>query len=265
MAKIKSFLDFRINEISMAIADPSTAGDKFAEILAATKDVKESPKKSNSGPEVNKYLASVGLPPGNQWCASYVYYLFNELSKNLGVANPVLKTGHCLTHWRSADQNLKISIENARKDMSLIKPGMIFTMRRSGDFGHTGIVVSVDPASKTFTAIEGNTNDQKSGEGDRVGVNKRRFSQSNLLGFIDYFKGKRTPEFDSDITKALGTVAPHMETEPPIKPEYETPSQDVAGKEPPATIAGKILGGLAKTLGYNTVTSDSASKFLSGN
>ena len=266
MTKIKSFLDFRLDEVSMAIADPSTAGDRFAEILANTKNVKESPVGSNSGPEVNSYLKSVGLGPGEQWCAAYVYAMFDELSKRLGVPNTLIKTGHCLTHWKSADPSLKINIADARKDMNQIKPGMVFMMKRGGgDKGHTGIVVSVDPSSKTFTSIEGNTNDQKSGEGDRVGVNKRSFSQTNLLGFIDYFKGRRTPEFDSDISKALGTVAPYMETEPVIKPQYETPGEAVAGKEPPATIAGKILGGLAKSLGYSTVTSDSASKFLGGN
>ena len=69
--------------------------------------------------------------------------------------------------------------------------------------GHTGIVVSVDIANKSFKAIEGNTNDQLSGEGNRVGINKRDLSSSSLIGFIDYFKGKRDEKFENIISQTL--------------------------------------------------------------
>jgi hypothetical protein len=69
--------------------------------------------------------------------------------------------------------------------------------------GHTGIIVSVDPQTKTFTSMEGNTNDQKSGEGHRVGKNTRNINDKALIGFVDYFKNNRTKEFEDNISKNL--------------------------------------------------------------
>jgi len=203
MKKIYSFRKF-ISEAEMSISNPKDAGDKFAKILGAHKDVKESPKGSNKGPKVTAYLQSTGLPGGNPWCMAFVYYVFQELSKALGTTNPLVKTAGVKAHWNKADKNLKIDIAKAKADPSLIKPGQIFIMSRPGaGLGHTGIVLSVDPDSKTITTIEGNTNDQKSGEGDRVGINKRPLDGTPFLGFIDYFKSKRTPEFEKNIVKAL--------------------------------------------------------------
>jgi hypothetical protein len=203
MKRIYSFKEF-ITEAEMSISNPEEAGDKFAKILGDHKDTKESPKGSNKGPKVTAYLQSTGLPGGNPWCMAFVYYIFQELSKALGTTNPLVKTAGVKSHWNKADKNLKIDIAKAKADPSLIKPGQIFIMSRAGaGLGHTGIVLSVDPASKTITTIEGNTNDQKSGEGDRVGINKRPLNGTPFLGFIDYFKSKRTPEFEKNIIKAL--------------------------------------------------------------
>jgi hypothetical protein len=203
MKRIYSFKEF-ITEAEMSISNPEEAGDKFAKILGDHKDTKESPKGSNKGPKVTAYLQSTGLPGGNPWCMAFVYYIFQELSKALGTTNPLVKTAGVKSHWNKADKNLKIDIAKAKADPSLIKPGQIFIMSRAGaGLGHTGIVLSVDPTSKTITTIEGNTNDQKSGEGDRVGINKRPLNGTPFLGFIDYFKSKRTPEFEKNIIKAL--------------------------------------------------------------
>ena len=213
MKRIYSFREF-ITESEMSISDPEEAGNKFAKILGDNKDIKESPKGSNKGPKVEAYLKSTGLPGGNPWCMAFVYYVFQELSKALGTTNPLVKTAGVKYHWNKADKNLKIDIAKAKADPSLVKPGQIFIMSRPGaGMGHTGIVLSVDPSAKTITTIEGNTNDQKSGEGDRVGINKRPLEGTPFLGFIDYFKSKRTPEFEKSIVKALdpsmiGKIAP---------------------------------------------------------
>jgi peptidoglycan hydrolase-like protein with peptidoglycan-binding domain len=58
--------------------------------------VMEVPPGSNKGPEVNAYLASTGLDPGYFWCAAFVYWCFNEASKNIGFTNPLYKTAVCL-------------------------------------------------------------------------------------------------------------------------------------------------------------------------
>jgi hypothetical protein len=109
-----------------------------------------------------------------------------------------------MQHWSSAPADVKIDIAKARSNPNLIKPGQIFIMSRPGrGLGHTGIVIGVDPSKGTFTSIEGNTNDQQSGEGDRVGVNTRRVNSKNMIGFLDYFKNERTPEFEADIKKSV--------------------------------------------------------------
>ena len=66
MKKILNFTEF-INEASFGISDPAKAGQAFSEILGKTRNVRETPKGSNKGPEVEAYLKSVGLGPGNSW------------------------------------------------------------------------------------------------------------------------------------------------------------------------------------------------------
>ena len=194
----------RLYETALSIDTPAVAGDRFAEILKSNYQVKEQPKGSNKGPEVSKYLSATGLGPGYPWCMAFVYSMFSDLSSALGISNPLPKTAGVLNHWSKADSSLKITIDAARKNPGLVKPGQIFIMSRPGKgTGHTGIVVSVDITNRSFKSIEGNTNDQLSGEGDRVGINKRELSANSLIGFIDYFKGSRDEKFENTISQTL--------------------------------------------------------------
>lgn len=211
MRKIKNFDAFIAEAQQIPLSNPSKDGEIFAGVLAANKDAKEQPKGSNSGPEVSKYLQSVGLSAGLPWCMSFVYYVFDELCKRLGKTNTVVKTGGCMNHWEQAPSDAKIPVEQVKSNPSLIRPGQIFIMTRPGKgLGHTGIVVAVNESDRTFTSMEGNTNDQLSGEGDRVGINKRKIDGTNLVGFIDYFKSSRTPEFETSVSKALTGQASNL-------------------------------------------------------
>src|SRR6476661_4335715 len=49
---------------------------RIQEIYTSQIGVRE--KKVNSGPEVEKYLAYVGLKKGNPWCAAFVCWVFGE-------------------------------------------------------------------------------------------------------------------------------------------------------------------------------------------
>ena len=49
MKRIKNFTSF-IKESNIPLNNPSDAGEKFAGVLQANKNVKEQPKSSNSGP-----------------------------------------------------------------------------------------------------------------------------------------------------------------------------------------------------------------------
>ena len=234
MKRIKDFNLFIKEAQQIPLSDPSKDGEIFAGVLAAHKDSKEEPRGSNKGPEVTKYLQSVGLSSGLPWCMAFVYYIFDDVCKRLGKTNGTVKTGGCLNHWNQAPSDAKIPVDMIKTNPSLIRPGQIFIMTRPGKgLGHTGIVVDVDEKDRSFTSMEGNTNDQLSGEGDRVGINKRKIDGTNLVGFIDYFKSSRTPEFESDISKAITGEASKLSplTGDDVYPDDETVGGEL-GKAP---------------------------------
>lgn len=145
--------------------------------------VMEVPAGSNSGPQVDQYLASVNVPPHNYWCASFVYWCFNEAAKNLSMTNPLVKTGGCLNHWNKTTGK-KILAADAINDPSLIKPGYIFIISHSGGKGHTGIVEKVDGGF--LHTIEGNSNPNGSSNGIGVfNINNRKINSINK-GFVVY-------------------------------------------------------------------------------
>ena len=75
-----------------AAATGSLAQDALA--FAGTQiGVMEQPVGSNKGPEVNAYLASVGVAPGNFWCMAFIHFCFMKAAKAAGMANTLPKTG----------------------------------------------------------------------------------------------------------------------------------------------------------------------------
>jgi hypothetical protein len=155
---------------------------KALEIAASQIGVLEDPPGSNRGVMVEKYLASAGCVPGDPWCASFVYWCFNEAAKSLNVNNPLTRTGGCLSHW-TRTKGGKISCLNATNNASLIQPGFIFIMDHGRGKGHTGIVKSVSDGY--IQTIEGNTNIEGSREGLGVAELKRKINTISA-GFIDY-------------------------------------------------------------------------------
>ncbi len=196
-----------LNEDSIE-GKPDQMAVPYADTLAQNVNVREIPAGSNRSPEIDRYFDLVGLnnrKKGNNgypWCAAFVYAMFDDFCKKLGLKNPVVKTAGVMSHWNKADSDLKIPISRVRNNPSLVKPGQVFIQKRTGG-GHTGIVTAVDTKNKTFTTIEGNTNDKLSGEGHRVGRNTRKLSQGSLVGFIDYFKGHRSEKFENTISTVV--------------------------------------------------------------
>lgn len=138
---------------------------------------------ANCGPEVEKYLASVGLPKGNSWCMSFVYWCFQQAATELHVKNPLVKTGGVLKGWNDATCK-KIVAAEAVNNPSLIKPGQIFIIDHGGGLGHTGIVKSVNGGF--LTTIEGNTNNTQSREGIGVFELTSRKIKNINKGFLQY-------------------------------------------------------------------------------
>lgn len=208
MKRILNFQDF-INEASFALNDPKRTGEEFNRILMQTRDIKEIPSGSNKGPDVEKYLQSVGLGAGQPWCQAYVYWALSELAKKMGTTNPAPKGGTVKGHWENSSKENRITAAEAKSNPSLIKPGMVFIMQRNtpwnqgGWEGHTGIILSVNPDKKLFTSIEGNTDEKATGEGNKVGINTRPLDSGDMIGYIDWFKGQRTPEFEMALSSGV--------------------------------------------------------------
>jgi CHAP domain-containing protein len=172
-----------------ATADPSIDRLLIAAVeFAATQvGVMEVPPGSNRGPVVDEYIRAVGLDPTSRypWCAAFVYFCFERAAGTLGIANPVIRTGSVLGHWKkAAERNItRILQRKALRTPGLLRPGLIFVLSTGGGLGHMGLVEQVE-TGRVIT-IEGNTNDGGSREG--VGVFRRSRTIAGInCGFIDY-------------------------------------------------------------------------------
>ncbi len=161
---------------------------KMLEFAATQIGVMEVPLGSNRGPQVDKYLESVGLNPAGHfaWCVAFMFFCFEQAAGKLGRANPMIKTAGVLDHWNQAGIKgiPRIKVENAANNPQLVKPGHIFVIDTGGGHGHSGLVERVEGG--LLITIEGNTNDD--GSRDGIGVFRRtgRKIVSINRGFIDY-------------------------------------------------------------------------------
>lgn len=146
---------------------------KALEVAISQLGVEEHPRGSNSGPEVEAYLKSVGLGKGYSWCMAFVYWCHNEASKSLGITNPMLKTGGVLAQWQGRKDKFR---------KSMPEPGDVFIMDFGKGLGHTGIVESAD--LDFIYTIEGNSNDEGSREGFEVCRKKR--SRLKIKGYLRF-------------------------------------------------------------------------------
>jgi len=146
--------------------------------------VREDRGRPNRGPQVDQYLARVGVDPatGSPWCAAFAYWCFDEAARQLGVSNPCVKTAGVLSHWTRAPLAARVPAEAAFDDPRLIRPGALFIVDHGSGRGHTGIVVKV--LTGEIATIEGNTNQRGSREGDGVYQKTRSIGSINV-GFLD--------------------------------------------------------------------------------
>lgn len=173
---------FGIENVVTSYDTPNKLLSEVLEIARSQIGTMEVPPGSNRGPQVNQYLASVGLPPGNYWCATFVYWCFDQASKRLQRRNPLIRTGHVMTHWNKTTGR-KILVADAANKPSLVRAGHIFILNTGGSSGHTGLVEKVEGGF--IQTIEGNTNDNGSSEGIGVFRLQRKILKINR-GFIEY-------------------------------------------------------------------------------
>ena len=70
-------------------AGPASLGAQALQVAITQIGVMEKPKGSNSGPEVDAYLASVGLPPGLPWCMAFNNFCVQKAARDAGVSASV--------------------------------------------------------------------------------------------------------------------------------------------------------------------------------
>lgn len=131
---------------------------------------------SNSGPEVDQYLASVHASPGDPWCSAFASWCIINAAEALGI-KPEMKFSASTYGLWTKNPNLQMS-EPTDNCIFLINHGL---SKQGNRIGHVGLVVSVD--GNQIVSIEGNTNDNGSRNGD--GVYKRTRQASEITyGFL---------------------------------------------------------------------------------
>lgn len=173
-----------------APAVSSAAASDLIRVASAEADKKVREVGRNAGPDVERYLAAVGLKAGNPWCAAFVSWCYLT-SKGLPKA-PKWCSGSAVSLYQAAKARKAVCVTPADAGFQgKVKPGMIWSRAqdaasaaaaRKGTWcqGHTGIVVAVDGGG--FHTIEGNTNAQGAREGDGVYRKLHKWSDAELIG-----------------------------------------------------------------------------------
>lgn len=143
------------------------------QIASSQIGVSEIPKGSNWGDGVKKYLNSVGINFPAAWCMAFVYWCTDQAAKELGVKNPLIKTGGVMAQWNQIPKSMKHTEP---------QPGDIFIMDFGVGKGHTGFVTAVQ--GDRIQTIEGNSNDEGSREGFEVCRKPNGRKISSCKGFI---------------------------------------------------------------------------------
>lgn len=156
----------------------ATLIDKTLEVALAQKGVREVGE--NRGQKVEAYLQSVGLGPGNPWCAAFVYWCIEEAAGALSCDNPFLRTGSCraLSGW--AEEHALLEPRPEVGDVFLHWSTVDQVYRAS----HTGLVTCV--TGSEFSTVEGNTNLDGSREG--IGVFARNHTNDSRYRFIRWMR-----------------------------------------------------------------------------
>lgn len=150
---------------SSLVPERDLLGQDVLRIAGAEIGVREATG-NNDGKRIKQYLAAVGLPKGQPYCAAFISWVF----KTAGY--PLPRTG-----WSPA-------LFPAKRIVKTAKPGNLFgiyfpTLKR---IAHCGFVEST--RNQWVTTIEGNTNLKGNREGD--GVHRRTRHARTIHRYADW-------------------------------------------------------------------------------
>lgn len=155
----------------------SPLAEKALSIAISQVGQMEKPIGSNWGEPVKSYLASVNINFPAAWCYAFVYWCFDQAAQQLGIPNPLPKTGSVLHAWETADQQHKFTDDP--------QSGDIFIMDLGKGLGHAGLTKLVTN-NHNLSTVEGNTNDTGSREGYEVCGDKTRYNQKPIIGYLRF-------------------------------------------------------------------------------
>ena len=165
----------------------AAAGRRAAQLGASALEVAQDPARrdeegTNTGAEVDEYLAAAEVAPGNPWCASFVTWSLEQAGHKMEGGG-----------W-AAVQTWVRAAEEGNNDLQIVssedaRPGDIvaYDWGRQDDFGsdgHIGFLASNVKGGK-FTALEGNNQDQV--------MNVPRHLDSANVKFIRIGRGGAAP------------------------------------------------------------------------
>lgn len=154
-------------------------------------------RKSNSSPQIDKFIKRGGGRVGWAWCMYFVYYCVDETCKSYQIDNPLKRTGSVAAQYNHCNQAFDSRIEVIYPFQSFAKfkihNGDILIFKYNGKYipnslkglwrGHTGFGLS-EYANNLINTIEGNTNKAGSREGDGVYRKVRKIKSNNKLRLV---------------------------------------------------------------------------------
>ncbi len=168
------------------LPQPDPRHKLMADSLAVARSqvgVREEPRNSNRGPEVERYLDIVDLPPGKPWCAAFSFWCIEQAWKELNGGwdehegappVPLLRTGWSHAMWRWLDEmGQTYTVEQVIRGQA-IAPGALFFLRGEVGWGtgegvrHVGFVEGLDMLEQSVFSCEGNTDGSGTDEGGGV-------------------------------------------------------------------------------------------------
>jgi len=145
---------------------------------------------NNCGPEVEMFQKSIGLDPGDPWCAAFVSFCIQQAAKQLGVTPKFKYGGSVYKLWTrnaglqvvTADSNTVFCINHglSAKGVKIGHTGFCITPRASNPNAYPDELVLDE-----LETMEGNTNAAGSRDGDGCYHKSRKISEfAQGYGFL---------------------------------------------------------------------------------
>src|ERR1022692_4008101 len=120
---------------------------------------------TNTGPEVNNYLAAVSLNPGYAWCSAVLCWSIQQAAKQLNIT-PQFQYG--ASAYKLWTRNQALILPGPEVNCAVIKNEGLNSAGHA--VGHCLFLLGINDAEPLLNVISGNTNKAGSREGTTVVV-----------------------------------------------------------------------------------------------